>query len=134
LSCRLGWYEASAFGTAREGKRASSFNHAGGTTHDLRARPVVECFGLGDMLRETEHQIDARPIGAKFTGDVVLTPNVAAALGFSLLGQLADVQLIAGTSLYRTRVGQAIAAPSLGLKSRFDAPSIAAISAEALAT
>jgi len=65
---------------------------------------------------------------------VVLTPNAVADLVFWLLGQLADVQLIAGTSLYRARVGQPIAAPALSLRSRFDAPGVAAVSADAFAT
>jgi PmbA protein len=134
LACRIGWYEASAFGTAREGKQASSFNHAGGSTHDLRATHVADTFGIGDMLRETERQIHAHPVGAKFTGDVVLTPNAVADLVFWLLGQLADVQLIAGTSLYRSRVGQPIAAPALSVRSRFDAPGVVAVSADAFAT
>jgi PmbA protein len=134
LACRLGWYEASIVGTARDGKRASSFSFAGGRSHDLRGLPIGERFGMGDMLRDTQRQVDAKPIGANFTGDVVLMPQAVADLVGWLLGQLSDTALIAGTSLYRERVGTAIAAPSLSLKSRFDAPGVAAISSDAFAT
>jgi PmbA protein len=134
LACRLGWYEASVMGTARDGRRASSFNYTGGRTHELRGTPIAERFGIGAMLHDTERQIDARPIGAKFVGDVVLMPNAVADLVGWLLGQLGDAELIAGTSLYRERVGQLVASPLLNLKSRFDAPGVAAISPDAFAT
>ena len=134
LACRLGWYEANVLGTARDGQRASSFNHASGRCHDLRGVPIAERFGIGDMLRDTQRQLDAKPLGAHFAGDVVLMPEAVADLLGWLLGQLSDTALIAGTSLYRERVGTAIAAPLLTLKSRFDAPGVAAISADAFAT
>src|SRR5206468_3348813 len=51
-----------------------------------------------------------------------------------LLGQLSDMALIAGTSLYRARVGDAVASSLLSLKSRFDAPGVAALSSDAFAT
>jgi PmbA protein len=51
-----------------------------------------------------------------------------------LHGQIGDVQLIAGTSLYRDRVGEAIASPLITLGSRFDAPGVAAVSADAFLT
>jgi PmbA protein len=134
LACRLGWYEASVMGTAREGPRASSFNYAGGRAHALGGAPIVERFGIGGMLRDTARQLDAHALAAKFVGDVVLMPNAVADLVEWLLGQLSDMQLIAGTSLYRKRVGDAVAAPLLTLKSRFDAPGVAAISSDGFAT
>jgi PmbA protein len=50
-----------------------------------------------------------------------------------LQGQLGDTQLIAGSSLYKESVGQAIASPLLTLRSRFDAPGVAPVSADAFA-
>lgn len=134
LDCRVGWYAMSVFGTAREGSRSSSFNYTGGSTHDLAAAPTPAWFGIAEMLRETEAQIDTRPIPAKFVGDVVLTPEAVSALLAWLHGQLGDVQLIAGSSLYRERVGERIASPLLTLQSRFDAPGVAAVSADAFVT
>ncbi|MED5621279.1 metallopeptidase TldD-related protein [Ideonella sp. BN130291] len=133
LSCSLGWYAIDLFGTARDGKQSSSFNETGGFTDQLADRHAVEHFGIGEMLRDTEQQIHTQPLGGRFTGDVVLTPNAVSALLGWLLGQLGDTQLIAGSSLYRHSVGQAIASPLLHLRSRFDAPGVAAISADAFA-
>ncbi|TDP62462.1 metallopeptidase TldD-related protein [Roseateles toxinivorans] len=134
LSCSLGWYSLSAFGTAREGKQSSSFNYAGGNTDDLRALPAAEHFGIGEMLRDTSQQIHTRPIDGNFVGEVLLTPPAVADLLAWLQGQLSDMQLINGSSLYRDQVGAQIASPHLSLRSRFDAPGVAAISGDAFAT
>lgn len=134
LAASIGWYSIGVFGTAREGSKSSSFNYTGGSAHDLSGRPAQSYFGIEQMLRDTERQIDTQPLGGKFVGDVVLTPNaVADVLGW-LLGQLGDTQLIAGSSVYKDSVGQDIASPLLTIRSRFDAPGVAAISSDAFAT
>lgn len=134
LAASIGSYSIGVFGTAREGSKSSSFNYTGGSAHDLSARRAHEYFGIEQMLRETERQIETRPLGGKFVGDVVLTPNaVSDVLGW-LLGQLGDTQLIAGSSLFKDSVGQQVASPLFTLRSRFDAPGVAAISSDAFAT
>ncbi len=130
LRCCLGWYSLSVFGTARDGAASSSFNHADGASHDLAGTHAAELFGIGAMLRDTERQIHTAPIAAKFVGDVVLTPNAVGDLLGWLLGQIGDQALIVGSSLYREQVGTLIASPRLGLRSRFDAPGVAALSAD----
>lgn len=122
IAASAGSYSMGVFGTAREGGQSSSFNYTGGAADDLRSRPAPDHFGIGQMLRDTAQQIRTRPAGGNFVGDVVLMPNAVESLLAWLLGQLADTQLIAGSSLYRQRVGQSIAAPLLSLRSRFDAP------------
>ena len=134
LSCRLGFYSLSVFGTAREGRQSSSFNYTGGSCNDLAGSHASELFGMGEMLRDTEQQIHTRTLAAKFVGDVVLTPGAVSDLLTWLHGQIGDLQLIAGNSLYRDRVGTAIASPLLTLRSRFDAPGVAALSADAFVT
>jgi PmbA protein len=134
LCCSVGRYELALMATARDGKRSSSFNEASGAANDLRGRHVADCFGIGEMLRDTERQIETQPIGAKFVGEVVLMPNAVADLLAWLQGQIGDVQLIAGSSLYRDKVGQTVASPLLHLRSRFDAPGVAAVSSDAFVT
>jgi PmbA protein len=134
LRCSLGWYALSAFGTARDGKQSSSFNYAGGNSNELRGQHAADYFGIGDMLRDTEQQIRTEPIAAKFTGEVLLTPNAVTDLLGWLLGQLSDMPLIAGSSLYRDQVGAVIGSPLLGLRSRFDGPGVAAFSGDAFVT
>lgn len=134
LAASVGCYGMSLFGTARDGKKSSSFNAASGVADELAARPAQEYFGISHMLRDTEQQIQTGPFGSKFVGDVVFTPAAVEDLLGWLLGQLSDTQLIAGSSLYKESVGQAIASPLLSIRSRFDAPGIAAISGDAFAT
>ena len=131
LVSSVGSYAMSVFGTARDGARSSSFNAAGGRADTLEGRPAVDRFGIREMMQETERQIDTEPLGARFSGEVVLKPSAVADLLGWLLGQLGDTALIAGSSIYRSRVGTAIASPLFGLRSRFDAPGIAAVSSDA---
>jgi PmbA protein len=129
----LGCYSLSAMGVGRQGGKSSSINFAAGYSHDLAA-PVEQLFGLGRVMRELPRQVHTQPLGRKFTGDVILAPQAVGALIGWLLGQLGDMQLIAGSSLYRDRVGQPVASPLLTLRSRFDGPGVAAVSGDAFAT
>jgi PmbA protein len=131
------WFDVQLFGLAREGLatgrsggRSSSFNFAGGNADTLQGAPIEQRFGLGAMMQALVRQIDARPMGARFQGAVVLTPPAVASLLGWLLGQLADQALIDGSSLYRNRVGQPVMSAALSLKSRFDAPGVAPLSAD----
>ena len=130
LACQLGWYDLMAMATAREGDKSSSFNYTGGSCYALTGEPASQRFGIGQMFSELARQVHTQPLGARFTGDVVLMPHAVDSLLEWLRGQLADMALISGTSLYRDRVGEVIASPLLGLKSRFDAPGVAALSGD----
>jgi PmbA protein len=127
---RIGCYQLALMGTAKEGKQASSFNYTEGRADELSSQPIERYAGIEQVLRDTARQVQTQPLAAKFVGDVVLMPMAAASLFGWLLGQLADMQLIAGSSLYRDRVGQAIASSLLSLCSRFDAPGVSAVSAD----
>ena len=130
LACQLGWYELMAMATAREGDQSSSFNYAGGSSHELAGGPTAQRFGIAGMLGDLTRQVHTQALAERFTGDVVLMPHAVDSLLGWLRGQLADMALIAGTSLYRDQVGAVIASPLLGLKSRFDAPGVAALSGD----
>lgn len=134
LASSVGWYGLSAFGTAREGTRSSSFNFAGGTAHDLRLNTAADFFGIGQMMQDTSRQIKTQPLGSKFQGEVILMPQAVEDLLTWLLTQISDLHLIAGSSLYREKVGQVIASPWLNLQSRFSAPGCVALSADAFLT
>ena len=143
LSCDIGWYGLSVFGAARgpglDGKLGtSSFNYTGGDTENLRGDPASSRFGIRDMMHELTRSVATQGVaecfGAKFVGDVVLTPMAVATLLGWLQGQVSDMALISGSSMYRERVGEVVASPLLNLASRFDAPGIAALSADGFAT
>ncbi len=129
LATSVGCYEASVFGTARDGAGVSSFAMAAGSSDSLAGR-IEARFGIAEMLRDTERQIRVRRLGERFEGDVVLAPAAVTDLLSWLLGRLDDMALIGGTSIYRDRIGERIASPLLSLASRFDAPGVAAVSAD----
>ena len=130
LSCKVGSYSLSVMATASEDGKASSFNHTGGVANDVSEAHASKLFGIGDMLTETEQQIDTKPIGGNFVGDIILAPAAVSDLLGWLLSQLRDHALIAGTSLFKDRVGQQIANEMLTVRSRFDAPGHAAYTAD----
>lgn len=130
LEADVGHHSLGVFAMAREGAKVSSFAYTGGSCHDMD-RHASEYFGIAELLRALERQIHPRPIEGKFVGDVVLTPPAVADFVGWFLGQLCDVQLIAGSSLYRDRVGEAVGSPLLTLRSRFDAPGVTALTADA---
>jgi len=122
LASTTGSYGLVAMGTAREGDKSSSFAYAGGQTDDLKKAHAAEFFGIGDMLKETERQIDTRSFGGNVTGDVVLAPMAVEDLLQWFFGQLSDGQLISDSSVYRDKVGEVIASPLLTIKSQFNGP------------
>jgi PmbA protein len=143
LSVALGSYGLSVFGTARapgpDGKlHSSSFNYTGGDADDLRGAPASSRFGIAEMMRELTRSVFTRSLaeclGGKGVGDVVLTPSAVADLLGWLHGQVSDMALISGSSIYRNAVGDMIASPLLSLSSRFDAPGVAAVSADGFVT
>lgn len=130
LTSSVGCYGLSAFGTATDGDKSSSFNYAGGSTDDLGTVHAADHFGIGDMLKDTEQQIDTHSFDGNFVGDVVLAPTAVTDLLGWLLSQLSDGQLIADSSVFRDKVGEVIASPLLTVKSRFDGPGLVGITGD----
>jgi PmbA protein len=131
LVCELGWFDAAVFGLARDGAHSSSFNYTGGSCDSLAGTAFVQRFGIDEMMRALTRQVRTQPLAERFVGDVVLTPRAVGSLLGWLLGQLSDQALIDGSSVYRHAVGEVVASPLLGLRSRFDAPGVAPLSADA---
>lgn len=122
LSCIVGSYELGVFGSANDGENTSSFNYTGGTANDLAGAHASDLFGIGQMMRDTEHQINTRSIPGNFVGDIILAPTAVDDLLMWLHSQLQDFSLISDSSLYKNRVGTQIASEQLSIRSRFDAP------------
>lgn len=131
LESQVGHHTIDLFGTAREGQKTSSFAATGGDTHDVGAHHATEFFGIAELLMHLERSIHTHPVDGHFVGDVVLAPAAVADLVEWLLGQLCDEALIAGSSVYRDRVGEAVGSPLLTLRSRFDAPGVTALTMDA---
>lgn len=130
LASRLGHHGLMVMGSAREGSAASSFQAVGGACDSLRdGVPAAQRFGIDAMLRSLARSVHTRQLaevfGGPLAGEVVLAPQAVRALLGWLLGQLGDGALLGGTSVYRERTGQAIAAPGFTLRSAFGGPGAA---------
>lgn len=130
LSCLVGCFDLGAMCTATDNGKASSFNFSGGRSNDLRGKPAADWFALGDMMADTQNQIDTRSIDSRFTGEVILAPSAVSDLVGWLLQQLGSQALIAGSSVYQGSVGEQIATAALSLRSNFDAPGHAPYTAD----
>ena len=130
LSCHVGSYELAVFGLATDGANSSSFNYTGGRTNDLDNGHVSEFFGIGEMMIETEQQIETRSINGNFVGTIILSPSAVSSLLSWLLGNLSDLSLLADTSPYKTRIDQQIADSQLSVRSNFEGPGQAPYSAD----
>jgi PmbA protein len=90
---------------------------------------------MGDMMRDLTLSVVTQGVtecfGGKFVGDVVLSPMAVATLLGWFQGQVSDLALISGSSMFRDHVGELVASPMLSLASRFDAPGVVAVSADA---
>ena len=133
LTSETGSYQLQVFGAATDANKTSSFNYTGGTTNDLSESHASEYFGIGEMMAETERQIETKPISGNFTGDIILAPTAVSDLLGWLLGQVRDFSLIADVSLYKDRVGDQIASKLFSVHSCFDGPGHAPYSTDAFA-
>jgi PmbA protein len=130
ILARLGYYGASVFANASDATRSSSFNMADGACHQLNTKALFSQFSIAEVLSALPQQMDTTRLTENFSGDVILSTQAVQDLISWLIGQLSDGALLAGTSTLMKSLNESIASPLFTLKSRFDAPSVLALSAE----
>lgn len=105
-----GHYDFSSMFTAKNNGKASSFNYTGGSLREL-SRPLMDNFGLRELLGQSSEQIETKAVPEKFVGDLILTPHCLQSFLYNLLGMLSDGPMISGTSLLKDKLGQKITSP-----------------------
>ena len=105
-----GYYNFELMYSAHEGEKGSSFYGSSVMLKDLD-RPVIDCALIERELRDVEKQIDAKPLEGKFVGSVVLAPMALGEIVLSTISNsfLSDSSLIDGTSVWKDKLGQAVA-------------------------
>lgn len=113
-----GIYHFSAMFSAQEGNKVSSFNGTGLAMKDLDGE-LIDCGTVDMLLKQSSEQIETYPVKGKFVGDVIIAPDCSNHFLYGFLtGMLRDGAIISGTSIYKDKVGELIASPSLSLHSR----------------
>lgn len=117
LASHKGIYHGTAVFSSRDGKQTSSFNYSDFSTAELE-QPLMDYGTLTTLLRQSGEQINTQAVPAKFVGDIVVTPDcLHDFVSFLVDVSLRDHSLISGSSVYREKLGQAIASPQFSLRS-----------------
>ena len=110
-----GLYGFSVTFSAHEGEKASSFNYTGATFRKPD-RPLLSLGMTEDLIRESTESLDCGSVDGKFTGVVVLTPASIGNLISTVCGNfLSDSSLIEGTSIWKDKRGERVAAEGFSL-------------------
>jgi len=114
---RRAWYVFGAMFSAKDGPRATSFNYSGAASY----APFEQLLGVGTvqpLIEQILRSFDARPVPEKFVGDVILTPDCLAHFVPTLARALNGYELMAGTTPYKDKKGEAISSPLFSLINR----------------
>lgn len=117
LAAHQGAYRFHADFSAQNDSGTAMFNAAAFASAHLDQE--LRTLGAVDrQIRQTIEQLDAAPLTEKFTGDVILAPESVGNFIALLADQLSDQAMIAGTSIFRHRFREIIAAQKLTLHSQ----------------
>lgn len=103
-----GGYIYSAMFSAREGKKASSFNYTFGFYLDL-SRSFWELDNLDELLKQSVQSIHAKPVPETFEGDIIMLPSITEEFFNYLAGMhLTDRMMITGNSILKGKIGEKV--------------------------
>ncbi len=109
------FYQFSAIFLAKDKGKTSSFNYTDFMTQDI-GTPILNQGILRILLGQIVEQLEPRQISGSFSGDIIVAPDCL--LGFldDSLAPITDFPLMSGTSIYREKLGQKIAATGFNLE------------------
>ena len=117
-------YQTSFTFCAVEGERSSSMNGSGAVSYNLDT-PLWDWGGLGDTILQNVEELKARPLGEKFTGDVVFAPGYVGELLQAYAGTfLSTTPLMTGASLLKDSLNKAVAHESVTVVSNPSDPAL----------
>ncbi len=113
LYSKDGTYEFMAAMSAVDGEETSSFNFTGFLRNNVD-QGILDCGSLDSILGELQGQIHTQSLGDKFTGTVILTPDVLQSIiGMYVNNFLTDGNLISGASPFKDKLDQQVASEHL---------------------
>ena len=112
-----GMYGFSSMFTSKDGLDTSSFNYTG--VEKLNLNKSLDQYGhVSELLRQSQEQVKSSPIHSKFVGEIIVTPHCLSEFISFIDYSISDNALIAGTSIYKDKVGQKIANDNFTLSSK----------------
>ena len=114
-----GQYGLSTTYSAHDGNDCTSMYGGSASMLDLGAR-FIDLPLMDREMGDVERQLGAKPVDGKFTGTAVFAPGCLAGDVFGQILQnfVSDTPLIDGTSLWKDKLGQAVADPRISLSLR----------------
>ena len=111
-----GVYQVSVSFSSKVGTDTSSMMYTGYARYALND-PVHESVQIDELFKQSTEQVSTNNIPGKFVGDMIISPGcLMSFLGF-LTMRLGDGPMISGTSVYKGKLGECVAAPALTLRS-----------------
>ncbi len=117
FSTTRGRYGAQLMFTAREGGDVSSFNYTGFALTDMET-PIAEIATADTLLQQITEQVNTQKVSEKFVGDLLITPDCLGSFLSFLTGSISAMPMITGTSLYKDKLDEQVAAGMFSLHSR----------------
>ncbi|OUW11110.1 MAG: hypothetical protein CBD26_02895 [Candidatus Pelagibacter sp. TMED166] len=112
-----GMYGFSSMFTSKDGLDTSSFNYT--SVEKLNLNKSLDQYGhVSELLRQSQEQVKSSPIHSKFVGEIIVTPHCLSEFISFIDYSISDNALIAGTSIYKDKVGQKIANDNFTLSSK----------------
>jgi len=107
----LGYYDFNIMFAAKDGDKITSFNYTGAAMTDLNKK-LTEVGMIDGLLEQTILELDAKSIGEKFVGEVIITPHCLTDLLHVYAGiALQDRSLITDVSVLKDKLGEQVASP-----------------------
>lgn len=94
----------------------SSFNYFDFSKKDL-TNPILYWENIDKLLFENTEQIYSQSFSDKFEGSIIFSPQAVEELISFLFGNISDLSIISGTSIYKNSVGQKISSDILTIES-----------------
>ncbi len=117
FSTTRGRYGAQLMFTARDEGGVSSFNFTGFALNDMET-PIAEIATTDALLQQITEQVHTQKVPEKFVGDLVITPDCLGTFLSFLTGSISAMPMITGTSLYKDKLDEQVAAEIFSLHSR----------------
>lgn len=112
-----GTYNAGVEFSSKAGKDTSSMMYTGYSRISLD-KPIHEETNVDQLLRESTEQVRTQNIPVKFVGDLVIAPSALRGFIGFLTMRIGDAAMIAGTSVYKDKLGDKVASDMLTVHSR----------------